>query len=97
MGKGQEATIEIACIQMEPVVGAKEANLKKSLAMIEQAHRGARRHRRQRRGSRIHLVGKHPAVPCPDARILMAPEHQRRQVGAPRICHSAASLRQPRR
>jgi N-carbamoylputrescine amidase len=37
MGKGQEAVIEIACIQMEPVVGETEANLRKSLGMIEEA------------------------------------------------------------
>jgi predicted amidohydrolase len=37
MGKGQEAVIEIACIQMKPVVGGREANLRKSLGMIEEA------------------------------------------------------------
>ena len=37
MGKGREAAIEIACVQMEPVVGEKEANLAKSLGMIEEA------------------------------------------------------------
>ena len=37
MGKGREAVIEIACIQMEPVVGEREANLRKSLGMIEEA------------------------------------------------------------
>jgi N-carbamoylputrescine amidase len=37
MNKGQEAVLEIACIQMEPMVGEKEANLRKSLAMIEEA------------------------------------------------------------
>jgi N-carbamoylputrescine amidase len=37
MSKGEEAVIEIACIQMEPVVGEKEANLGKSLALIEEA------------------------------------------------------------
>jgi N-carbamoylputrescine amidase len=37
MGKGQEASLEIACIQMEPVVGDKEANLRKSLGMIDEA------------------------------------------------------------
>jgi N-carbamoylputrescine amidase len=37
MGKGQEAVVEIACIQMEPVVGDREANLRKSLGMIEEA------------------------------------------------------------
>jgi N-carbamoylputrescine amidase len=37
MGQGQEAAVGIACVQMEPVVGEKEANLGKSLAMIEEA------------------------------------------------------------
>jgi predicted amidohydrolase len=37
MGKGQEAVVEIACIQMEPTVGDREANLRKSLGMIEEA------------------------------------------------------------
>jgi N-carbamoylputrescine amidase len=37
MGKGREASLAIACIQMEPVVGDKEANLRKSLGMIDEA------------------------------------------------------------
>jgi N-carbamoylputrescine amidase len=37
MGQGQEAVIKVACVQMEPVVGEKEANLRKSLGMIEEA------------------------------------------------------------
>ena len=43
MVKGQEAVIGIACIQMEPVVGEKDANLRTSLRMIEEAaDQGAR-------------------------------------------------------
>ena len=39
----QEAVVKIACIQMEPVVGDKQRNLQKSLAMIEEAaSQGAR-------------------------------------------------------
>lgn len=37
MGQGQEAVIRVACVQMEPVVGEKEENLRKSLGMIEEA------------------------------------------------------------
>ena len=37
MGGRQEAMVKIACIQMEPVVGERDRNLQKSLAMIEQA------------------------------------------------------------
>lgn len=37
-GKGrQEATVRIACIQMEPEVGKKDANMAKSLEMIDRA------------------------------------------------------------
>jgi predicted amidohydrolase len=32
-----ESVVRVACVQMEPVVGAKEANLAKSLVLIEQA------------------------------------------------------------
>ena len=39
----QEAVVKIACIQMEPVVGERDRNLQKSLAMVEEAAReGAR-------------------------------------------------------
>src|SRR5918994_3583883 len=33
----REAVVKIACIQMEPIVGEKDRNLQKSLAMIEEA------------------------------------------------------------
>ena len=43
MGGRQEAVVKIACIQMEPVVGEKQRNLQKSLALIEEAaSQGAR-------------------------------------------------------
>jgi N-carbamoylputrescine amidase len=43
MGGRQEAVVNIACIQMEPVVGDKASNVARSVALIEEAAgRGAR-------------------------------------------------------
>ena len=39
----QEAVIRVACIQMEPVVGRKQANIEKSVASIEEAARNGAR------------------------------------------------------
>jgi len=36
-GPRTESTLRIACIQMEPVIGAKDANVEKSLALIDRA------------------------------------------------------------
>src|SRR6516225_11949126 len=33
----EEATVKIACIQMEPIVGEKERNVQRSLGLIEEA------------------------------------------------------------
>ena len=33
----EEATLKIACIQMEPIVGEKERNVQRSLGLIEEA------------------------------------------------------------
>lgn len=37
MSRGNESVVTIACVQMEPIVGEKEKNVARSLAMIEQA------------------------------------------------------------
>src|SRR5918996_5729437 len=37
MGERQEAVVNIACIQMEPVVGDKDRNVARSLELIEEA------------------------------------------------------------
>ena len=58
------------------------------LAVVEHAHGRAGLDGRQRRAGGIHLVREHPAVSRADARIFVALQHQRRQVGAARICHS---------
>ena len=39
----REATVKVACVQMEPIIGKKKENLEKSRVLIEQAAReGAR-------------------------------------------------------